>query len=66
MALTLIFICVNIAHDGFIRVITSLLIVFEATIYSVKYSFMIYFDVFLIWIATPKLFSEAGEDRCIF
>lgn len=41
-------------------VITSLLIVFEATIYSVKYSFMIYFYVFLSWNETPKLFSEAG------
>lgn len=39
--------------------IAGLLIVFGATIYSVKYSFMIYFHVFLSWNDKPKLFFRS-------
>lgn len=39
--------------------IAGLLIVFGATMYSVKYSFMIYFHVFLSWNDKPKLFFRS-------
>lgn len=41
--------------------ITGLLIVFGATVYSVKYSFMVYFHVCLNWNDKTKLFQKQDK-----